>query len=353
VLGPRTLTDPLLRLAAGPAAALLGADAAEEGKIERGHLFKPHARSRRHAWTHYGVMIPDLPEPHRFLACTSLIGATGSLIFDTDHARVDSPRQTATLVNGTAATAPGFFGAYSIGRDMELADDGTLVRFGKDLELSGRHPAFRLRGSREGFAFDLDIACSDAVTFFLRGPIWEHLSILARYEGRIATGATHLDVSGTCTFEYGACAVGPHLLADVPLPPSLKIAGDFFTYQVVALAPGRQLLLTRVCVAGSAVLRAAYIRGSDGESRRLVHGVGFEVLEYAEHPAIAPDGRRMRLPLRFRWTAPGLWLTGEVDTPMLYGLGSGYVGGYAYAGELDGEQIAGRAYIEYVDRTQG
>jgi len=242
VIGPRTFSDPLMRLVAGPVAALLGADANDEPPIERGRLFRPHARSRRHAWTHYGVMIPDLPEPHRFLACMSLLGATGSLVFDTDHARVDSPRQTATLVNGTAATAPGFFSAYSIGRDMELTDDGTLLRFGEDLELSGRHPRFRLHGTREGFAFDLDIACSDARTFFLRGPLWEHLSILSRYEGRIAMGAEHLDVAGTCTFEYGACALSAHLLLDLPLPAQLKLAGDFFTYNVVALGAGRPLL---------------------------------------------------------------------------------------------------------------
>ena len=45
-------------------------------------------------------MIPDLPEPHRFFSTMSLIGATGSLAFDTDHALADQPRRNASVVAG-------------------------------------------------------------------------------------------------------------------------------------------------------------------------------------------------------------------------------------------------------------
>src|SRR5690606_35529055 len=55
-------------------------------------ILVPHTRSRRVGWTHYGLMIPDLPEPHRYLTIMSLIGGTGSLAFDHDHALVASPR---------------------------------------------------------------------------------------------------------------------------------------------------------------------------------------------------------------------------------------------------------------------
>jgi hypothetical protein len=65
-------------------------------------IMVPNVNSKRFGWTHYGVMIPDLPERHRFFSVMSLIGATGSLAFDTDDALVDRPRRNASVVVGTA-----------------------------------------------------------------------------------------------------------------------------------------------------------------------------------------------------------------------------------------------------------
>src|SRR5260370_38712373 len=31
-------------------------------------IFKPHVGGHRYGWTHYGVMIPDLHEPHRYFS---------------------------------------------------------------------------------------------------------------------------------------------------------------------------------------------------------------------------------------------------------------------------------------------
>ncbi len=346
----RRVTDPFVRLARGPVSSLLGSTATEEGTLPDHPVFRPHATNPTYAWTHYGVMIPDLPAPHHFMSFMSLIGATGSLVFDTDHARTSRPRDTATLINATAATAPGHFRAYSIRRDCHFADDGSEVRFGDDAVLTGTFPRFRLQGTRPGFRYDLRLACSDAVTYFLRGPIWEHLSILARYSGTIGD----LAVSGSCTFEYGASRLSAHLLADLPLPAQLKLAGDRFNYNVLALAPGRQLLLSSVGIAGRPLVEAAYVRDEHaGSLRRTTKGVHCTIVEAQDEPAVAPDGRKMVLPRRLRWDGPGVAVEGTIDTPMVYGLGSGYVGGYAYTGELDGEAIAGRAYIEYIDRTRG
>lgn len=342
----RRLTDPALRLLGGPASHALGARSAKEGRLPERPVLRPHARSPRYAWTHYGLMIPDLPEPHRFFSFMSLIGATGSLVFDTDFARVDRPRRTATLVNATAATAPGHFRAYSIPRDCEFAADGSLLRFGDDAELSGRHPSFRLRGLRDGFRYDLRVACSDVVTFFVRGPIWQHFGILSRYEGTIGDQR----VSGSCSFEYGACALSPHLLTGLPLPTAVKLPGDRFVYNILALGPGRQLLLSNIGMAGRPLVEGAYVRDERSGSRRIASGVRGTVVAHQPGPAIAPDGRAMRLPERLRWEGPGLALDATIDTPMVFGLGSGYVGGCAFSGELDGEPIAGRGYLEYIDR---
>lgn len=50
--------------------ALMGVfDDAEESSrrpFTEPSIMVPNVDSKRFGWTHYGVMIPDLPEPHRF-----------------------------------------------------------------------------------------------------------------------------------------------------------------------------------------------------------------------------------------------------------------------------------------------
>ncbi|WP_320671985.1 DUF6670 family protein [Patulibacter defluvii] len=345
---PAALAAPILRAASAPVARLVGAHAPHEGRLPAAPRFRPHARSARYAWTHYGLMIPDLPAPHRFFSFMSLVGATGSLIFDTDAARVDRPRRTATLVNATAATAPGHFRAYSIPRECAFADDGSLVRFGDDAELTGLHPSFRLRGLRDDFPYDLRISCGEQVTFFVRGPLWQHFGILSRYEGTIGDEA----VAGHCSFEYGACALSPHMVTGLPLPRALKLPGDRFVYNILALGPGRQLLLSNVGLAGQPLVEAAYLRDVDGTTRRTVRGVRATVTAAAS-ATTTPDGREARLPERLRWRGPGIEIEAVIDTPMVFGLGSGHVGGCAFRGTLDGDPIAGRGYLEHIDRSAG
>ena len=105
---------------------VVGATRPDEGVLPAEPVFPPHLHSRRWAWTHYGVMVPDLPAPHRFLACMALVGTTGSRTFDTDHARVDGPRHSASLVTGTAVTPPDdAYRQYSTRYDCHLAPDGS------------------------------------------------------------------------------------------------------------------------------------------------------------------------------------------------------------------------------------
>jgi hypothetical protein len=328
----------------------MNATTTTEGTLPDDPVFAPYAHSRRWAWTHYGVMVPDLPEPHRFLACMALVGVTGARMFDTDHALVADARSSATLVNGTAATAPDFFRAYAFGDSFDAADDGTLVRFGDDVVLTGHYPHLRVEGHRPDFSFGLDLECTRAVTYFVRGPIWDHLSILTRYDGSITWRGDEVAVRGTGTFEWARSA-GLHGLARRPLRH--KVPVDSFAYAVIDLDPDRQLLLSHFGAFREPVLDALYVRSVTGEARRVVRGVRFEVVEHQDEPAVAPDGREMRLPHRFRWTAPDAVVEGTVDTPMLYGLGSGYVGGFHYDGQLDGQPVAGQGYLEFIDRRAG
>ena len=84
--------------------------------------------------------------------------------------------------------------------------------------------------------------------------------------------------------------------------------------------------------------------------------VRFEVLTAQPEAAIAPDGYPMTLPATFRWTincrrnANHLVINGTVDTPMHYGIGDGYAGGYQWTGTRNGVDISGRGYIAYTDK---
>jgi uncharacterized protein DUF6670 len=327
---------------------------AEQGKpFDWPGAMVPHAASTSYGWTHYGVMIPDLPEPHCFFTIMSLVGATGTRAFDTDHALVDTPRRNATVVSGTAATHPLHFGSYAIGRGCEARADGRLVRFGEAVEIEGAYPEYRVRARYGEFELDVAVRNTDKVTWFMRGKLYDHFSLLSHYAGTIAHRGARADVAGRCTFEYAAC-VSPYLLRDRPLPSRLKVPLDYFTYQVINLDAGPQLLLSQVMVLGRPVATAAYLRSTDAYSQTF-RDVDFEVVELQARPAVAPDGRVMRLPRRFRWAvrdaagAPLLDLEGTVDTPFTYGLGAGYVGGYGYAGRYRGEPTQGRGYVEYID----
>ncbi len=43
----------------------------------------------------------------------------------------------------------------------------------------------------------------------------------------------------------------------------------------------------------------------------------------------------------------------EMDTPFTYGLGSGFVSGFAHTASWCGAQIAGRGYVEHIDGRNG
>ncbi len=309
----------------------------------------PHIDSRTMGWTHYGVMIPDLPAPHRFFSIMSIIGTPGALAFDNDHALVDGPRHNATVVSGTAATHPHHFGSYSTRRDCQMATDGSRVWFGDDVKISGQYPYYQVEARYGDFVLNIAIENTDKVSWFIKTPVYDHLSLLSRYHGTINWQGQIQEISGLCTFEYAACP-SPYLLRDKPLAKHLKAPLDFFCYQIVNLDAQTQLLLSYVCVSGTPAVSKAYLRSLDQYSQS--YDIEFAVLDYQAELAVAPDGNAMRLPQTLRWLVAqlDLQLVMQVDTAFTYGLGTGYVGGCAYTGQYRGQDISGRGYIEYIDR---
>jgi hypothetical protein len=328
--------------------------AAEQGQpFHEPALIRPNMDRRFFNVSHYGVMIPDLPEPFKFFSLMAIIGNAGNRFIDSDHMLVDRPSRNATQVSGTAAMGSGQFGSYSIDRDCEIRADGSLIRFGHDVTLTGLYPDIRLQVTREGFTLDIALTCLDNVTWFARTPVYKHLGLMADYRGHIEYQGRRTEIAGACTYEYFTM-LGPYGVIDTPLPPALRMPTDFFTYQIVALYADTQLMLAKVGGHDVALLEAAWLRGRDQPSQMFAKQVKFEVTAFEAEPRIAPDGSQMLLPKTFTWTVKNgndtlAVIHGSVDTPFIYGLCRGYVGGYRYTGEFKGQEIRGRGYIEYVD----
>lgn len=307
--------------------------------------------SGRHSWVHYGVMVPGLPEPHRTFGVMSIVGTPGVSIFANDHAITTTPGDTAYLVSASAAMRGGTFRTYSIARDCEFAADGSRIRFGDDLSITGRYPDFEVRRTHPDADVSLRLRGTDTVTYFadLRGGLYSHWSLLCEYEGTV--GDT--EASGLCTFEY-ARGVGLHSL---PVPGTPNIPTTFFSYHVLNIDDRTQVLYGEALLPGGIpVIRAANVRGLDD------HGAEYTDASLTVHAHEAqaretPDGRRMRLPSELTIEArdasgAGVFtLDGKTNGDWAYGLGAGFVGSYDYTGTFRGRSVSGTAYMEYVDLT--
>ena len=317
-------------------------------------LIRPNVHKRLFSVSHYGIMIPNLPEPFRFFSLMSIIGTAGQRFTDTDHMLVDMPRRNATQVSGTAASGTGQFASYSIDRDCKIEQDGSLIRLGRDVTMSGTYPDVRLQVTRDAFDLDISLHCCDNVTWFANLPIYKHLGLMADYRGHIDYLGQRHTVNGICTYEYFTM-IGPYGFRARPLPETLKLPTDFFTYQIVEIDENTQLMFAKVGIGGVTILEAAFLRERGVPTRTYSTNTRFTITSQEDLPRIAPDGRSMHLPSTFTWTVLDgdlvlAEIMGTVDTPFLYGLCSGYVGGYHYQGSFRGKQITGRGYIEYVDQ---
>ncbi len=313
-------------------------------------MLAPHVGGRRYGWTHYGVMIPNLPEPHRYFSTMVIAGLPGATALDNDDAVTTTPRDTVTVSASTAARGAAFYQAYSMTEQCRLEDDGSLLDFGGDVVIEGTYPDFRVSVKTQDFSADLQLRATGQVAWFMRSPVYDHLSLCVEYDGSITVGDDRSDVSGVGTFEYAACA-GLHGLVDRTLPPASKAPIDFFTYQVIGVDDHSHLLLVDVHATGQPLLTAAYHRAI-GQPTWVTHKkVRFEVTEYATETTIDPYGNAMRLPVRFTWTAgDDLLVHGTVDSPPRFGVGRGYILGYHCHGIFGGETFDSRGYMEYIDK---
>lgn len=316
------------------------------------HILRPHHDSRQWSCVHYGVFIPELPAPYRYLNTMTLIGPTGLTAFDNDYLAAADARNTATVLSSTASGAQHHYRAYDVVADCEFAADGSRLAWGSDLTITADYPNFTVDARYQQMQANLAIATTPHVSWFVRTPVYDHLSLLATYTGTLSDTTGSTKISGLCTVEY-ARARTHQALTRRPVPDWLKLPVDFFTYQIVNLDERTQLLLTDVRAAGATACRLAHLRTLNGPAQ-VFDDVRFEVLAYQDDDQVDERGRVMRVPARLRWSVRDngnelIGFTADVDTPLRYGHGRGYVGAYTYAGAFHSRPITGSGYLEWID----
>jgi hypothetical protein len=299
----------------------------------------------RYRTVHYGIMVPNLPEPYRFVNVIAVIGQPRVKIFRNEHLITTSAADTACLLNATGAMTEGQFTGYSIARDCEFHGDGSLLRFGSDLVLEGSYPDFVVRRTHPEVDIELRLTASGTVSHFAKliSGVYDHWSLLCEYTGNLSRGGQVTPVAGLCTLEYARAA-------------DLRLPFRFFTYHVINADERTQILLGEVLgPLGSRMQRAVYVRSLDGHGEVHTKGFDFAVQRFEDDGRTTPEGTTMRLPEEFSWGVADdrggelIQVRGRSNGDYTYGLAGGYAGSYEYEGRFRGKPIQGSGYIEYID----
>lgn len=101
---PSSIKDKANQTIAKFSGSLMGAVTPEhQPTLPKDFELSPHTLYKRFGSTHYGVMIPDLSEPFRYLSWASVLGYVGFTITDMNYQMPkDGKGDTASLVHGTA-----------------------------------------------------------------------------------------------------------------------------------------------------------------------------------------------------------------------------------------------------------
>lgn len=310
----------------------------------------PHADSR---WSvvHYGVFVPLLPDPYRYLNTMTVIGTTDTEIFDNEQLEAPDRRNTTTVFSSTAHDDQHFYTAYDASTDTTFAVDGSHLQWSDALTIDVDGDTAHVVGKYPTFTVDIRLTITDQTSYFVRTPVYDHLSLLAPYSGTVTDARGITEISGLGTFEY-ARASTPQSVFRPLVDIQWKLPADFFTYQIIEIDDRTQILLTSVSARGRNACLLVHVRVL-GDETSVLDDVRFEVVEYGE-PQVDPWRRSMRVPARIRWTARDtdgevLQLEAECDSPWRFGLGRGYVGAYSYQGRFRGSDITGSGYIEWAD----
>ena len=352
----KTVQQKIKYRAGQVATRLLGAVLpSKQSKLPKNYNFDAHVFHPQFASTHYGVMIPDLPEPYRYLSYASILGDASTTITKTSPKLTSyKPSDIATLVHSTAlSNSQDAYKIYSLEQQIEFQQSPFKVSFNEKSSLFEEGEHYRLVSDFEDLKVDLTLTPTNAITWFAYSSFYQHFSVLMKYQGSIMQKGNTVEVQGLCTLEHWK-SVAVSTIPNSLLKQNLTLPLSSFSYQVINLDDEQQLVFAFVGFAGQPAYTAVSYRHIDGTSIQYDEAE-FKVIALKTESLITPDGYAMEVPQSFRWNVYHqgqkiLDLVAVVDTPYCYGLGAGYVSSYQWSGTFKQENIKGRGYLEYIDR---
>lgn len=326
-----------------------------QASLSRDYNFDAHVFHAQFASTHYGIMIPDLPEPYRYLSYASVIGDVGAKITQVSPKLTSlAPENTATLVHGTALSqTKDAYKIYDIEHQLKFQQSPFRIDFAEDSALYEEDGNYRLVSNLQDLKVDLTLTPTKALTWFAHSSLYHHFSVLMQYQGTLTQQGKTISISGLCTLEHWK-AFAVSMLPKAFVPAQFRLPLNSFSYQVINLNAEEQLVLAFIGFAGEPAYTAVSYRHVDGTSTQYEQA-DFEVIALKVEPLMTPDGHAMEVPQSFRWVAHHegekvLDILAVVDTPYCYGLAAGYVSSYQWIGEFKGQKAEGRGYLEFIDR---
>lgn len=185
---PKSLKGKANRKVAKLSGSLLGAVTPErQSALPKEFELTPHTLYKRFGSTHYGIMVPDLPEPFRYLSWASVLGYVGFTITDTNYQMSkDGKGDTASLVHGTAlSTTSEAYRTYSIKNDIKFSQNPFAINFDNQTIMHEQGDGFVLITKREDLELELYLKPTKAISWFAYSGLYKHFSVLMQYEGHI------------------------------------------------------------------------------------------------------------------------------------------------------------------------
>ncbi|EFY84496.1 hypothetical protein MAC_09471 [Metarhizium acridum CQMa 102] len=157
--------------------------------------------------------------------------------------------------------------AYDAASTCGFAAGGSRLAWGDDHFITSNYPNFTVAGWYRHMKVDLQISATKQVSWFVRSPIDDHLSLLATFIGSITDDRGTTKIVGMCPAEY-ARSMNPldPLVLSRHSVPQLKRPLHFFTYQILHLDECAQLLPTDMRADGMTLCRLAHVRNLNGEA---------------------------------------------------------------------------------------
>ena len=303
-----------------------------------------HAPNKKYKIIHQGLMIPNLPAPLHYFNFVTILGQPNIPIFSNPIAIHTSALDTATTLCSSSLHQVGQFKSYSIQQDCDFLQQD--FHFGQFEQLKGGFPEFELKRQDAELSVDLNIKTLAVMSHFtrLRFSMAEHWSMMCQCEGIIQHQNTKYEIAGLGSFEYARS----YNFAYLPIA--------FFTYQMINLSHGRQILFAHIRDQFNRVIQSRiYLRDLTTQSNRMFdRRVYFKV--HRLYPAIVtPNGQKMYLPREFEWCyedqdGTQIWLSAQSRGDFKFGLAAGYVGSFSYEVRINDESETGDGgYMEYVD----